>query len=211
MIFSDVLALPQLYHAYQQLGGFFAARLRALEAYLPIEPGMRILDIGCGPGHIVDHLPPGVQYTGIDVDERNIAFARRNFGTKGKFLLGFFDEDLAAELAPLDLIMMNGVMHHIDDQELDRTLRNVKAALSPHGQLFTLDGCFAPGQPRIAKWLLENDRGEHVRSAPAYHKLLSASFDAVDLHVRDDLATWPYTFAIGVAGIASPGGARPSV
>jgi len=206
MAVKDLLAMPQLYHAYQQLGGFFGARLRAMDDYLSFERGMRILDIGCGPGHIVSQLPEGLHYTGIDVDRKNIAFAKRNFGRCGSFLLGHFDEALAQEFKPFDIIMMNGVMHHIADDDLARTLRNVRTALTPAGVLFTLDGCYFPGQSRAAKWLLDNDRGDYVRDAAAYRSLLSASFDSVEVHVRDDLATWPYTFAIGLArnGKASP-------
>ena len=199
MSLKDVLTLPQLYHAYQQLGGFFEARLRAIADYLPLESGMRVLDIGCGPGHIVRHLPEGVEYTGIDVDEKSIAFARRNFGERARFICGYFDDVLAEELKPLDVVMMNGVMHHIGDDELGATLRSIRGALSPTGVLFTLDGCYVPGQSRVAKWLLDNDRGHHVREPEGYRSLLLRDFDPVDLHVRDDLSTWPYTFAIGLA------------
>jgi len=201
MVIGDVLALPQLYHAYQLLGGFFGARLRAMDDYLPLKAGMRVLDIGCGPGHIVRHLPAGIQYTGIDVDARSIAFAKRNFGARGDFMLGYFDDALAERLGPLDVIMMNGVMHHIADDDLAATLRSARAALAPTGVLFTLDGCYADGQSPMAKWLLDNDRGEHVRQAAAYRELLGSSFGRVDMHVRDNLATLPYTFAIGLARV----------
>lgn len=202
---KDLLALPQLYHAYQQLGGFFGARLRAMDDYLPLERGMRVLDIGCGPGHIVQHLPEDIHYIGIDVDEKSIAFARRNFGVRGTFMPGYFDDALAESLKPLDVIMMNGVMHHIADEDLLKTLQNGRAALAPGGVLFTLDGCYTAKQSRVAKWLLDNDRGEYVREATVYRALLSTAFDSVEVHVRDDLASWPYTFAIGIArnGMAS--------
>jgi hypothetical protein len=95
--------------------------------------------------------------------------------------------------------MMNGVMHHIGDADLAATLACVKAALKPGGLLFTLDGCYAPGQSRIDKWLLDNDRGVHVRDAAGYRALLAGTFDDVDLHIRNDLSRLPYTFAIGVA------------
>jgi SAM-dependent methyltransferase len=170
-----------------------------MDDYLQLEPGMHILDIGCGPGHIVRHLPEGTHYTGIDVDERSIAFAKRTFGGRGRFIRGYFDATLAESLKPLNVIMMNGVMHHIADDDLARTLQNARAALASAGILFTLDGCYAPGQSRIAKWLLDNDRGGYVREAAAYRSLLSADFDSVEVHVRDDLAIWPYTFAIGLA------------
>jgi hypothetical protein len=94
--------------------------------------------------------------------------------------------------------MMNGVMHHIGDADLAATLGHVKAALKPGGVLFTLDGCYAPGQPWLDKWLLDNDRGVHVRDAAGYRTLLERSFGQVELHVRDDYSRLPYTFAIGV-------------
>lgn len=196
---KDLLKRPELYQLYQELGGFFQARVKAIRAYLPIAPGARVIDIGCGPGHIVRHLPAGIDYVGLDIDEPSIAYAQAHFGDRGRFAVRFFDADAVADLGPADIVMMNGVMHHIGDEDLLPTLANIRAALKPGGALFTLDGCYAPGQSRVAKWLLDNDRGEHVRPAPAYRALLEKTFGSVEMHVRDDLSRLPYTFAIGVA------------
>ena len=111
----------------------------------------------------------------------------------------FFDDAAARELGPADVVMMNGVMHHIGDADLAATLATIQAALKPDGVLFTLDGCYEPGQSRLAKWLLDNDRGVHVRPAEGYRRLIADRFGAVDMHVRDDLSRLPYTFAICVA------------
>jgi SAM-dependent methyltransferase len=196
---KQLLAHPAIYQAYQELGGFFGARVRAIADYLTLAPEARVIDIGCGPGHIVRHLPAGIDYVGIDVDQPAIDYANRRFGTRGRFQKRFFDAAAARELGPVDLVMMNGVMHHIGDAELAGTLACVHDALRPGGVLFTLDGCYVPGQSRIDKWLLDNDRGVHVRDADGYRRLLDGSFDEVALHVRDDYARLPYTFAIGVA------------
>ena len=87
----------------------------------------------------------------------------------------------------------------MSDAELAETLATVRSVLRDDGALFTLDGCYAPGQSFIAKWLLDNDRGRHVRDAAGYRRILAASFGAVEMHVRDDLSRLPYSFAIGVA------------
>lgn len=194
-----LLKHPAIYQLYQELGGFFGARVRAIRDYIDIRPGARIIDIGCGPGHIVRHLPAGIDYVGLDIDQPSIDYANARFGPCGRFQMRFFDAAAAAELGPADVVMMNGVMHHIGDDELAATLTQVKAALKPDGVLFTLDGCYAPGQPWLDKWLLDNDRGTHVRDAASYRALLERVFGRVDLHVRDDYARLPYTFAIGVA------------
>jgi len=196
---KNLLNSPAIYQLYQELGGFFAARVSAIRDYLKIAPGSRIIDIGCGPGHIVRHLPDGIRYTGLDIDQPSITYARTHFGDRGEFQSRFFDAHAVDDLGPADIVMMNGVMHHIADGDLAATLGHVKAALRPGGVLFTLDGCYAQGQSRIARWLLDNDRGLHVREAAGYHRLLEERFGRVDMHIRDDYSRLPYTFAIGVA------------
>ena len=59
MALVDILQHPQIYQSFQSMGGFFGARIRAIDAYLTIKPGDHIIDIGCGPGFIVKHLPAG--------------------------------------------------------------------------------------------------------------------------------------------------------
>nr|WP_210261917.1 methyltransferase [Bradyrhizobium aeschynomenes] len=190
---------PALYQAYQNAGGFFGARLKAIRDYLTLRPGMRVIDIGCGPGYILRHLPDGIDYTGFDVDEAYIAHARRSFGHLGTFHCRHFDAAAAQEFAGADVVMMNGVLHHIADDELKTTLANIRDVLAADGVLFTLDGCYRDGQSRIAKWLLDNDRGHFVRDRDGYYDLLCSAFARVKLEIRDNYSRVPYTFAIGVA------------
>jgi SAM-dependent methyltransferase len=196
---KGLLKHPAIYQLYQELGGFFAARVAAIRDYLDIKPTARIIDIGCGPGHILRHLPEGVDYVGLDIDAPSIDYARERFGNRGQFHRRLFDGAGVHEFGPADIVMMNGVLHHIADHELAETLGHVREVLKPGGVLFTLDGCYAPGQSRLAKWLLDNDRGVHVRDEQAYRKLLEGTFPDVALHIRDDYSRLPYTFAIGVA------------
>lgn len=193
------LNFPQVYQSYQELGGFFQARVKAMQSYFPILPGARVIDIGCGPGHIVRHMPLRIDYIGLDIDEPSIRYAKEKFGKYGRFAVRFFDADAVMDFGPADHVLMNGVMHHIGDEDLKATLLNIHAVLKPGGSLFTLDGCYATGQSRVAKWLLDNDRGKYVRSAEQYQDLLEGIFASVEMHVRDDLSRLPYTFAIGVA------------
>jgi SAM-dependent methyltransferase len=195
----QLLKHPAIYQLYQELGGFFGARVKAIRQYLEIAPGARIIDIGCGPGHIVRHLPAGIDYVGLDIDQPSIDYAAARFGDRGRFLRRFFDDAAVGELGPADIVMMNGVMHHIGDADLATTLDHVREVLKPGGVLFTLDGAYRPAQSRIDKWLLDNDRGVHIRDANGYQMLLERAFGTAEMHVRDDLSRVPYTFAIGIA------------
>ena len=196
---KEVLKHPALYQAYQNAGGFFGARVKAIADYLTLRPGMRVIDIGCGPGYILRHLPAGIDYVGFDIDQAYVDYARRSFGHLGKFHCRYFDAPAAEEFAGADVVMMNGVLHHIADQELVGTLANVRDVLKRDGVLFTLDGCYREGQSRIARWLLDNDRGEFVRDRSGYHHVLSGVFASVDLAIREDYSRLPYTFIIGVS------------
>lgn len=194
-----VLRHPALYQAYQNAGGFFGARVKAIADYLTLRPGMRVIDIGCGPGFILRHLPSGIDYVGFDIDQAYIDYARRSFGHLGKFHCRYFDTAAAEEFAGADVVMMNGVLHHIADEALRGTLANVRDVLKRDGVLFTLDGCYREGQSRIAKWLLDNDRGEFVRDRSGYQHVLCGAFARVDLAIREDYSRVPYTFIIGVS------------
>jgi SAM-dependent methyltransferase len=194
-----ILSSPALYQAYQNAGGFFGARIKAISEYLTIRPGMRIVDIGCGPGYILRHLPQGIDYIGFDIDEAYVDHARISFGDRGKFYCRYFDAAAADEFANTDIVMMNGVLHHIADEELKGTLANIRDVLKSGGVLFTLDGCYREGQSRLAKWLLDNDRGKFVRDQNGYDLVLRSVFENVDLVIRDDYARVPYTFVIGIS------------
>lgn len=194
MNLRNVLKSPAIYQAFQQGFGFFNARVHAVTKYLEIRPGMRVVDIGCGPGFIVKHLPEGVDYFGFDIDETYIAYAKEKFGRRGQFFCRFFDDSCAAEFGPADLVMMNGVVHHVSDDYARDTFKTIAATLKPDGLLFTLDGCYRPGQNGLAKYLLDNDRGEHVRDEAGYRRLLSQQFRKVGTDIFENLSWVPYTF-----------------
>jgi len=196
MPLKDILAAPQLYQAFQRSGGFFQARLKAIARHLPIKSGDRVIDIGCGPGHIVKYLPGGIRYTGFDVDQRYIDFANKHFGARGDFHCRFFDAAAAAEFGPADIVMMNGVLHHIPEPDAKATLAVIAKTLKPSGTLFTLDGVFHEGQSSIARMLLKNDRGEFVRTEQKHLALMDGIFPFVTHAVRDDLCWVPYSLIV---------------
>ena len=192
----STLSRPNVYQAYQRFGGFHTAKLNALRQYLPIAAGSRVIDIGCGPGHMTEGLPLEVEYFGFDVDASYIEFAQRKFGRSYSFFCRLFDEAAAGEFGPADIVMLNGVLHHMDDAVAIRTLQLARAILRPGGRIFTLDGCYCDGQSRWAKLLLDWDRGRFVRSENGYLRLGEEACLDIESHVRSDLSWVPYTFII---------------
>lgn len=198
-IIHRVLQLPSAYRLFQEQLGFANSRKLAFERWLPIPPGTRVLDIGCGPGHILKYLPADIDYTGFDTSESYIEQARAEYGCRGEFVCGVFDTRAAKEYGLANVVMLNGVLHHMADDMAGSTLKSIRQVLNSSGRLFTLDGCFQDNQHWVAKFLLRLDRGEHVRTQDAYVKLLEPYFKNVDVHIAEDLSKIPYTFIVMVA------------
>ncbi len=194
----NILAVPQIYQAFQQFGGFFGARLKTIQCYLPIPEEARIVDVGCGPGYLRSFLPLSCRYFGFDTDERYIARAKATQQPHDQYRCQIFNEAAAAEVAPVDIIMMNGLLHHLTDDEARRLLAASVSALSDGGRIFTLDGCYVPGQSLLRKKLLDWDRGRHVRTENHYRSLFP---DTVTLstHVDEHLSWISYSFLSMVA------------
>lgn len=195
----DVLAVPQIYQAFQKSGGFFGARLKTQERYLPIADGARIVDVGCGPGYLRQYLPASCDYFGFDTDQRYIDRANQTKGPRDRYSCRIFDASAAAELAPVDIIMMNGLLHHLTDAEARGLLAASVAALSPNGRIFTLDGCYVPDQSLLRKKLLDWDRGQYVRTESQYRALFPEPQVTLSMHIDQDLSWISYTFLSVVA------------
>ncbi len=200
---KQLLDRPELYHAYQVAGGFFGARIKAFRDYVDFSAVRRVFDIGCGPGHIVNELPAHVEYVGFDTDTRYVEYANRAFGQRGRFVAQHFDTSAAEHFGQPDVVLMNGVLHHMDDEVAALTLRAAASILPETGRLFALDGCYEPRQHPMSRYLIENDRGEYVREAEGYRALVASAFPQAHVYVRNDLSWVPYTFAITL-GINAP-------
>ncbi len=70
----------------------------------------RILDIGCGPGLLLDHLNPDVTYLGVDISPTAIQAARAKFGDRHHvhFHVGSFRE-WTCPLVGLDCLVWAGI------------------------------------------------------------------------------------------------------
>ena len=191
----SLLALPGIYRFFGKLVLGDASRAY-LSEYIRPEAGMKVLDIGCGPAEILDQLP-SVNYLGFDINPKYIESAQKRFGGKGRFFCGDVGlTTIDAEAGSFDLALATGVLHHLDDSYAVRLLELASKALKPGGRLVTLDGCFVPQQPKLARFVVSRDRGEFVRDANDYVKLAMQVFPQVKPFIRHDLLRIPYTHIV---------------
>ena len=115
---------------YDDRHSFVWKKVGDLIDLLDAKPGERILDLGCGTGHLTAQIAArGAEVIGLDAAVSMIAQARQNY-PKLKFTLadaaGFrFDE-------PFDAVFSNAALHWIP--EAGRVIAGVARALKPGGR-----------------------------------------------------------------------------
>jgi len=188
----SVLSHPFVYGTFQNILGAKRGRVRFVRDCVRPFPGMRILDLGCGPAEILGSMPREIVYVGYDMSPDYIAHAQRKFGDRGEFRCRLLEQAEVGLLESFDLVMGIGVLHHLDDTTAKQFMAIAKAALKPGGRILTLDPCFADGQNPVARFLIARDRGQHVRDAKAYLDLVEGI--GVEVAGQVEHQAWiPYT------------------
>jgi SAM-dependent methyltransferase len=177
--------------------GADARRRDFVQDFVRACPGDRVLDIGCGPAHLLAHLPE-VEYIGWEPNAEYVARARAAYAGRGEFHVGFFGPAQAQSLAPVDIVIVSAVLHHMEDSQARELFALLRKILKPDGRVVTLDNVFIPKQNPIARLLISLDRGRHVRTAEEYEALAGSSFERVRGTVLER-AFPPYTYFFMVA------------
>ena len=209
----------------EKMGAFFEARLEGYDEHtltsiesarafypftarcLPMEPGARILDLGCGTGLELEAyfaLNPDARVTGIDLAEGMLRALEGKFPGKDLTLIcgSYFDVPLGEGF---DGAVSVESLHHFTKEEKIPLYRRLRHALKPGGW-FILTDYFALSD-REERWhRAELDRlkaEQRITDDDFYHydtpltveheteALLAAGFSAVEV-----LRHWEPTFAL---------------
>lgn len=191
----SVLSTAWGYSAFQNLVGAKGARLALARTFIQAQPKERILDIGCGPGEILEHLGD-VDYLGFDANPAYIDAARRRYGERGRFMCQVVEEAGLKGEQEFDIVLALGVLHHLDDDAARELFSLAQGSLRPGGRLVSIDNCYRDGQSSVARYLIQKDRGKNVRTESRYVELARKSFVNVESVIREDLLRIPYTHVI---------------
>lgn len=145
----------------------WTARLRSIERTLHELQGSelsshRFVDVGCGPAWLAT-LAQSLccEYLGVDPALR-----------KAREVPGGRIEPLDAnsvlnELQPTDIVVLNGVAHHLDDVTFQRLLKKTRDCTA----LVLCDHRAEPSNHHINKLLQRYDRGNFVRPYSSFSQL----------------------------------------
>lgn len=110
-----------------------------IRLHKPVEPGMRILEIGCGVGgNLLPFLESGCFVEGIDIEPSRTEAARRLLLENGKktdvavSCRDFMEMPLPQE--KFDLIFIHDVIEHIYDK--DTFMTHLKSFIKPDGMIY---------------------------------------------------------------------------
>jgi SAM-dependent methyltransferase len=117
--------------------------LRQQASWCGVMPGLRVLDVGCGPGKTTSILhemaQPGGSAFGIDYSMDRIAYAKKHYGKMPgiDFSVCNFMEPLNG-IGQFDLIWVRFVLEYFLAESHD-IIKNISYALKPGGILCLLD------------------------------------------------------------------------
>lgn len=196
---KSFLSVSWVYKYFQKLVGAEYGRNWIATQYWRLQEGGKVIDIGCGPGDIVAYLPDNIEYVGFDISPEYIETAQKKWGHRATFVVGTPSEmkrQLDNRLCGANLVMCNGVLHHLDDQETLDVFELAKSILAPGGRFICLEPVHLVHESWLSKWVMNRDRGQHVRQEKQWKELASQVFENFSTSIATHLIRIPYNYII---------------
>ena len=161
----------------------------------------RVLDIGCGPATRTSYFTDA-EYYGFDYNKQNIEIATRKY--KNRPDLHFVCADIneyfcspgVTESVCFDLVIMHGVLHHLDDNEITNCVSSVKKLLRSDnkeydGEVRFFDPIILHGNSALTNFILKHDRGKFIRTQQNYVSLLKPHFSNIETKIFTNIYRLP--------------------
>ncbi len=165
-IIEVLLSNPLVYKLHAS--GVDRPKLAAIRKICSDYSGLKVLDLGCGPGNTAG-IFAGADYTGIDINERYIAAARKSY-PGWKFIAG--DVNRIEWGRGFDIILINSLLHHLNDDEVSNIMLTAVAALKPKGRIIIQEPLIPGKDEWYYRLMMRLDRGNNFRSLPSWKEIV---------------------------------------
>lgn len=187
-----------VYDSWQSVIGTVKLRKMFVEQIARLGRGVRILDVGCGPGTLYPYIQPlDVKYVGFDINPQYIERAKGRFHDTSAIFIqgdaGASPMDVLMEHGPFDVVLAAAILHHLSDNQAHGLLESIPSLMAPNGIFASYDNALTDPQDPIARKLILADRGNYVREPEGYVKLMRNHFQNVETSIHTDLLRIPYT------------------
>ena len=174
-VLYNLINSPIIYKLIQKVMSGTSFRKKIITKNIK-KKNLKILDIGCGPAEIINYIPR-CEYFGFDIDKRSINYAKKKYpGKNYHFFCKRFNREELNKLPKFDFVILFGIMHHLDNHQVNVILNLCKKKMKKNSKLLTEDPIFIKNQNFIAKFLISRDRGMNVRKKEEYINLLKSHF-----------------------------------
>jgi ubiquinone/menaquinone biosynthesis C-methylase UbiE len=195
------LLQPAVYELAQRVLGGRTVHRRVAEHAAAFAGGRWVIDIGGGAGALGDALVRTDGYVCVDLDLDRLRRFRRKH-PEGRAVVG----DAARVPVPtgaIDTVLCAAMSHHLTDELLETTVREMQRVLRSNGRLVFMDAVWVPHRMR-ARLLWRCDQGSHPRTAAVLRGFLARHFE---------ISTWEELAVVHeyIIAVATPRAARDGV
>jgi SAM-dependent methyltransferase len=184
-----------IYNSFQTLAGAYYLDRWLIKNFWKIEEGEKIIDMGCGPGKVFALINKKINYVGFDYNNNYINKANQKYGDKAKFFLGTSELFLLGprqEMLQADKVLITGLLHHLNDDEVINVFKLAKEILKPGGKILCIEPVFLMHQSRFSRFFMELDRGKNVRRENEWKSLFLQYFPDLNTNIATNLLRLPY-------------------
>jgi ubiquinone/menaquinone biosynthesis C-methylase UbiE len=190
------------YDLLQWMAGTHKVRKWLAANYWRLNKSKSVVDLGCGTGSALKFLPDDIRYMGIDSSQRYIDSAREKHGNRGTFHVSTVSaakKNALVENESIDLVICNGLLHHLSDLEVEELLTLSKSILAKTGRLVCCEPAFLAHQSSVSRKLMSFDRGKGIRTELEWKEMFEKHFESVQTEIFFGVSAFPYTRIVVVA------------
>ena len=178
-----ILKFKLFYRLYQKVIRRRRSEYDFIE-YIFNETGkVNVLDLCCGDSYVLEYINNNVEnYIGVDNNKNYLKNSELKY-PKFKFInsnIESINEIKELELNSIDFIFLNGAIHHLNDDIVEKLL-DFLSKKYPNAKYLTIDPIIYNNK-FLNRMMIDFDRGDFIRDSNKY-KILMKKFDSL---ITDD-------------------------